>query len=80
MTVPCVGWPADPSCDVYGDVHGCALPDEHPGLHLCACGVDSRGQRVPAGIVERVIVHTPPPIPRPRPQPSKKGMIVRLTA
>lgn len=35
--VACVGWPADPPCPVYGDLHGCKLPDGHTGRHVCKC-------------------------------------------
>lgn len=42
----CIGWDADPPCDVFGDTHGCELPDPHPGaIHVCSCGLDMRGRR-----------------------------------
>lgn len=32
---PCIGWHGE--CDMYGDMHGCKLPDGHHGRHVCAC-------------------------------------------
>jgi hypothetical protein len=31
----CVGWPGE--CAMYGDMHGCRLPDGHTGRHICHC-------------------------------------------
>jgi hypothetical protein len=42
----CVGWHAEPECPLYGDMHGCRLPDGHAGAnHVCVCGQQARAHR-----------------------------------
>jgi hypothetical protein len=46
--IACVGWPADPVCPFYGDMHGCRHPDGHNGKrHECACGSTIRSPDLP---------------------------------
>ena len=43
MTQACIGWLADPPCDVHGITHGCRWPEGHTGgRHECICGATCR--------------------------------------